>query len=42
MAKQIAILQIGATDWTEQVKDEPVDWTFCQGIDLPVLLARQE
>lgn len=42
MVQRTAILQIGTTDWSNQIKDESVDWTFCQGMDLPVLLARQE
>lgn len=42
MAQTMSILQIGGTDWTNQVADYPLDWTYCQNIDLPVLLARQK
>lgn len=38
----LSILQIGGTDWTDQIQTDALDWHYTTSLDLPVLLARQQ
>lgn len=38
----ISVLQIGATDWTPQIKTTKIDWQYTTILDLPTRLALQK
>ena len=39
---EISVLQIGAEDWTPQIKTAKIDWQYTTILDLPTRLALQK